>query len=204
MERLLAGEHEGSDEARLGKRVILQSSLDPRSVERWLGLIGDPGRSPARSVAVDYERYGAGEKRLAWYDASVIVRTGESAGGDSREGAREDGGREAVRALVEEIRRAVHEMKGPAAHVKVLVEHADGTCKESLTSADDRPPEIPAITGPLLAVTVNARVETDAAVLQSAMRAAFERAARRGGMQVQVTEEQSFHPARPVPFERIP
>ena len=174
-----------------GKRVILQNSLDPRSVDRWLDMIGDQGPSPARSVAVDYRRYAAGETLLAWYDASVEIRSPVD-------------GREAVRVLVEEIRAAAQAMKGPAAHVKLLVEHGEGVFKASLTTADDLPTEIPPVRGPVLKVTINARVEADAEELKGAMRTALERVAARPRLGLRITEEQSFHPSPPVPFQRIP
>jgi len=173
-----------------GKRVILQNSRDPQSVERWLGLIGGGVHPLAGGGAVDYDRYAAGEMRLAWYDASVVVQA-------------EDGAA-AVRILMEELRAASRDAGGPAAHIKLLVEHRDGVFKGSLTDAEAALPDVPAIAGPRMKVVVNARAETHAEDLRSAMRAALERAAPRGGMEVRVTEEQSFHPFRPVPSERIP
>jgi hypothetical protein len=80
----------------------------------------------------------------------------------------------------------------------------EGACKASLTSADDLLPEIPPIRGPRLRVTINARCEAGAEELRSAMQTAIERSARSGQAAVHITEEQSFHPSRPVPFERIP
>jgi G3E family GTPase len=174
-----------------GKHVILQDSRDPRSVDRWLALIGDNVSSPPRSAAVDYERYAAGETRLAWYDASMVMDT------------REEEATGAVRILMEEIRTAAREAKGPAAHIKLLVAHRGGVFKGSITAAGDALPEIPSIEGSRLKVIINARAETRAEDLLSAMRAALERSARRGAG-VRVTEEQSFHPSRPVPSERVP
>jgi Ni2+-binding GTPase involved in maturation of urease and hydrogenase len=174
-----------------GKRVILQNSLDPRNVDAWLDIIDEGSPSSARSVAVDYQRYADGEMRLAWYDASILLDTVPD-------------GREAVRILMAEIRAAAGTMKGPAAHIKLLVEHGDGVFKGSLTTADDLPAEIPPVRGPVLKVIVNARVEADAEELKSAMRTALQRVAARPELGLRIIEEQSFHPSPPVPFQRIP
>jgi hypothetical protein len=174
------------------KKVILQNSRDPRSVECWLGLIGDESLLPSRSTDVDYDLYAVGEARLAWYDASIAI----DLPGDE--------GREAVRALVLALRGVAQGSRRPAAHLKMFVTHGDGSFKWSLTASDDNLYEIPPVRGPHVSATINARTEDDPEKLRRAMRRAVGNASGSSGVTMRIVDEQSFHPSKPVPYKRIP
>ena len=59
----------------------LQNSLDPDSVGQWLNLLSSSTNSlPLASLDIDYQRYAAGERKLAWLDETVTLHTSEGMG----------------------------------------------------------------------------------------------------------------------------
>jgi Ni2+-binding GTPase involved in maturation of urease and hydrogenase len=172
------------------KKVILQSSLESESVARWLAVMEGEQGSTAKSVPVDYDRYAAGEMRLAWYDASISVELPPSAG------------RETVRRILVEVRRSVLGRK--IGHVKLLVRHSDGVFNASLTAGGDGSLLIPAIGGGHLDITLNARAEGRAEDLCSSLRNSLTAALSGEGIAWRIGEEKAFHPSRPNPYSRIP
>jgi hypothetical protein len=103
-----------------------------------------------------------------------------------------------------ELKRTALGGKHAIGHLKLLVHHRGGVFKGSVTAGDDGPPEIPDISGGHLDITLNARTEGRAEDLRSSMREALAGAFRGEGITWRVGEEKSFHPSRPVPYNRIP
>jgi Ni2+-binding GTPase involved in maturation of urease and hydrogenase len=167
------------------KKVILQNSLSAGSVEGWLAVL--EGEQPlAKSARVDYDRYGTGEMRLAWYDASIGVDLPPSMA------------RETVGRIMMELKRAAHGKKQILGHLKLLVRHRDGLFKCSMTAGDDRPPAIPDMWGGHLDIIINVRTEGGAERLRSSMREALASALKGEGITWRVGEERAFHPSRPI------
>lgn len=56
--------------------VVLQNSLDMNSIGKWLSVLArGPWNEKHQTLAIDYDKYGAGEYHLAWLDESVEFRS---------------------------------------------------------------------------------------------------------------------------------
>ena len=63
------------------KVVRLQNSLTKTDIEEWLALLTNPATIlPVNSLDMDYQRYGAGERQLAWLDETLTLHTEEGMG----------------------------------------------------------------------------------------------------------------------------
>jgi Ni2+-binding GTPase involved in maturation of urease and hydrogenase len=174
------------------KSILFQNSLAPGSATNWLRRLSTEGAGfvPTRSLDIDYQRYGAGEARLAWLDQILSI---DLAGRD---------GRQVVQGLIEEFLAALQAQPAAIGHVKFLASSSGGgSCKLSFTTLGEtgwqaRIPELP---GKQLSLLVNARVEMDARKLQTL----FEDVLQHSGLDYHLQSSQSFHPSQPNPTHRI-
>lgn len=175
------------------KTILFQSSLDSDDLQRWIDTMDmGSGTSEHKTIPVDYDRYTHGEMELAWYDASLMV----DLPGDTAHGV--------ARRLIDELRAATHEAGLRVGHLKVYVRHEGGSFKASISEDTAVPAEIATASGRRLQVTINARAEESAERLRSAVRGAVARAVSGDGITWKLFNEESFHPARPRPFRRMP
>jgi G3E family GTPase len=175
-----------------GKNVLLQSSLREGDIQRWLAALHTDARDDEPpSLSIDYERYSHGETGLAWYDAALAIDLSA------------DTARATVERLVEQLRIALKRRGQPVGHLKIRVRHAGGSVKVSITNEDELPPELSAVFGKHLDVTINARAEDSAESLQTVVREGVRRALAGPGTAWAVASEQSFHPSRPKPYVRM-
>ena len=56
------------------KPIIVQNSLDDRDIKKWIDAL-QAGKYPlfVRSLELDYDRYAAGESRMAWIDRGYLL-----------------------------------------------------------------------------------------------------------------------------------
>jgi G3E family GTPase len=173
------------------KTIFLQSSYDKTDILRWTDEL-DKTESPAhRVIPVDYDKYGHGEMGLAWYDVALSIDLSE------------DKGKEAVHRLVQELRDSVKRRGRPLGHLKIHLQHPEGSLKMSITDDPVPPSELQKISGRHLDVTINARAEDTAEDLQTAIREGMQRALSGAGIVWAISNEESFHPSRPRPFLRM-
>lgn len=174
--------------------VLLQNSLDPASVARWLAVLesGDPPR-PSALPALDYGRYGAGEARLAWLDATFTVA------------ARPGEGRAAIVALVGALVAALRAQQVPIGHLKAWVQSAAGEAKLSVTALDglDWEAQLPARVADDATVLINTRVELAAPALRALMQEVVAQATAAGHATYTESAVAAFHPAFPTPTHRL-
>ena len=174
------------------KAVLFQNSLAPGSAANWLRRLSKKGTGPlpTRSLDIDYQRYGAGEARLAWLDQTLTI---ELAGRS---------GRQALQQLIEEFLAALQAQPAAIGHVKFLAQSSGGgSCKLSFptlpeTGWQERIPDLP---GERIDLLINARVEMEADALQ----ALFAAVLQRSGLDIHSEGSQSFHPGQPNPTHRI-
>ncbi|MFL6073672.1 MAG: GTP-binding protein [Mycobacteriales bacterium] len=154
----------------------------------WLTLPAAPGGGRALG-GLDYDRYAAAEAELAWLNASAEVS-----------GARAFD----VDGALDELSAALDRGLSGArtAHVKLLGSGAGGVSQRNLTGAGPGWDRVRTAPAPMdtATVLVNARVCTEPALLEHAVRAALGRLA--GRLDVRVTHLECFRPARPVPSHR--
>ena len=175
------------------KPILFQNSLSPSSAANWLRRLSkkDTGPLPTRSLDIDYQRYGAGEARLAWLDQTLTIEL--PAGQD---------GRPALQQLIEQFLAALQAYPATIGHLKFLARSSGGgNCKLSFTTIAENgwQERIPDLPGRQISLLVNARVEMDAGQLKTL----FEAVLQHSGLVIHSEGSQSFHPDQPKPTHRL-
>jgi G3E family GTPase len=177
-----------------GKRIRLQNSLDPQSVNAWLNFLSDPlSTLPETSLDIDYQRYSAGEKQLAWLDETVTLHTSEGSG------------RMAVAVFLSTLAGAIAQRAIPVGHVKVLIQGQKEDVKLSLVAIEvqDWQVDLPPLSGTVITILVNARVEGDLESLRDVVHNAVTHTQEITGSQVEESLISTFYPGYPKPTHRI-
>jgi Ni2+-binding GTPase involved in maturation of urease and hydrogenase len=176
------------------KIVRLQNSLDDSAVDAWMRLLETgEGDTPAGAIEMDYERYGAGEAELAWLDQKIRLT------------APRGRLREAVVALMGGLLDGIRDRRLPIGHVKFLIRQGGEEVKISSTAFDDQAwrDEVPPLLGREATVTVNARVQADAALLDELAGAALEQTRAKTRARCLELTTDFFHPGFPRPTHRM-
>jgi hypothetical protein len=168
------------------KTIRYQNSFNPEHIRNWLQTLEQlsPQSNTLPSLNIDYERYGAGEAKLAWLDQQLVI---ESPALNARD---------AALALLNRLSQTNH----PIGHLKCLI---DGATKISFTStgtADDLPIR-PAASANLL---INARIQTTPALLTELMTDAIQSTAKTHNCTIRTISASCFQPGFPRPTHRIP
>ena len=192
------------DSLKTSDNETAQATPGISGVDDWAEIIlGGALRLPPAALGVDYRRYGAGEARLAWLDEELSV-----AGPDARLFLDLF-----LRGAAARLRAAA----APVGHLKLLARAGDFAVKLSLTAGDSLAGEgeammappwqaglsgLPPSAGPAQ-VTLNARVQMEAAALRALAAAALAEAAQASGVSYQETAVSFFHPAYPRPVHHL-
>lgn len=172
------------------KPVLAQNSLNLAGVRPWLEKIQTTDLLlPGAPLAIDYERYGAGEARMAWLDEQIALRFDPGAGSA------------ALRGLISRLVADLSARRAGIGHLKFILQAAGTSTKLSFPSLEEPGWEarIPRIEGCEAALLVNARVELPAAELRALLHAALDAS----GMGYTIQSEEAFHPAQPNPTHRM-
>jgi Ni2+-binding GTPase involved in maturation of urease and hydrogenase len=176
------------------KVVLLQNSLEPEHVHRWVHLISQNGIVADQGLfEIDYQRYGSGEAQLSWLDLQYQFQTSR---GDGRIFLLDLMG-----GLLAEIR--THQI--PIGHVKFLIQCENIESKISFTMVDeeDWQKNVPTISEKVFDLLINARVEMPSQALYHLVRAVTERCAQQNNVEVTVISSEYFHPGFPTPTHRM-
>jgi Ni2+-binding GTPase involved in maturation of urease and hydrogenase len=204
---LLKGEERGALRAAVAavypdKPCLEYCAADGLEAARWLELL-DPTGTPAvrPALAIDYTRYGRGERELAWLDERLII---QDTGGLASDGTR---CRAAVLALVRGLARR---LDGAAVgHVKFFVSVPGLDAKLGMTASDllgegfDPGRDLPPFVARRATVALNARVQTDPATLAAAVAAAINDARRAASVSIAEEDRSAFRPGPPLPLHRL-
>jgi len=197
---LLSGEETARLRAELleqfpGRRVVAVSALTGEGLEEWLDGALSGAASGERIAEVDYQAYAEGEAALGWLNASVALHAAEAV--DWRAFCEE---------LMAEMQRRLEAAGANIAHVKLLLSAPSGYLAANLTSSGGRAevrgevrPESEAL------LTINARVQSEPAVLQQAVTEALVGASG-NRISPRIKRLACFAPAPPRPthrFERV-
>lgn len=165
------------------KVILYQNSLDNGDIIRWMQTLNKTSFTGLPSLDIDYDRYGAGEAKLAWFDQELEI---QSPGKKAQETAID---------IIENITKIDY----PIGHLKFLL---DGNTKISITAtgATDSFLPQPAPTATLL---INARVQTDPETLSRLIATSIKTAAQKYHSTIRTISEQSFQPGYPKPTHRI-
>lgn len=141
------------------KTVLLQSSLTPEGITPWLDILQtSPALPPA--LTLDYGPYVAGSAELAWFDERLVFTPPEG-----KE-------RATVVGVIDTIVGKLHQSTSdnPIAHLKFFIQDAAQTGhKVSFTALDESnwQTSIPEYLRAPITLTINARVQMDAATLST-------------------------------------
>lgn len=172
-----------------GKPFLFQSSLSEQGVRPWIDRIErDSIQLPDQALEVDYQRYGAGEERLAWLDETIRLDFPA------------DGGKALLRDIIASITGELARRGAAIGHLKIMVETAHGSAKLSIPTLDepgweDRVPDVQGEARLLL----NARVEISADTLRELVYSALVKS----GVRFTIHNQDAFHPQPPNPTHRI-
>ena len=165
----------------------LQNSLDSSSVSGWVDLISSNRVPvPARSIAIDYDRYGSGEADLAWLDERIALNF--TAGQ----------GRAVVTRMLEAIIDALQRENWPIGHLKCAFENGVSLGKISVSAFNASwRDEVPELAGTEVKLILNARVEAGAEPLRELVHNAVR------SVNGTETHTAAFHPGFPRPAHRL-
>lgn len=177
------------------KTCRLQSGFDAESVAGWLAALQENAAATAAlpSLAIDYERYGAGEAELAWVDQVLLLQPPAGAGAT------------AVSALLQGINEALVAQGLPLGHVKFLIDDGRRPLKMSLPNSpqDGWQPDLAALADGPLRVTINARVAGAAAAVARLFGETATAVLAAQGVPFTVAAAEAFHPGFPAPTHRL-
>ena len=179
-----------------GRNVLGLSALEPAQVSSWLEVLrSGSDLVPRENLAIDYRRYGAGEKQLAWLDQQVTLNLPE-------EGQLHN----LAAAVLSALDGGLRALGVGVGHLKFVVSDSFGhSAKISFTSLPTPGWEggLPDLKGRSLHLAVNARAELPAVQLASMAEEALREQAELFGAQIQVSDRYAFHPGLPRPTHRM-
>jgi Ni2+-binding GTPase involved in maturation of urease and hydrogenase len=177
------------------KVVFYQNSKDSASVQCWLDLLNQSSLEERQPVLeMDYQRYGAGEARLAWLDEDVLI------GGVNGQGSA------VALGVLTEILSGFATRRASIGHLKIILKGGDGgQGKISFTTLPTPgwEAQLPNLEGPTLQIMINARIEMPAPELEILVQAAMERAIQPYGARILSQTKDAFHPRMPNPTHRL-
>ncbi len=174
------------------KEVLFQNSLHPPDIKQWTEVLSQFTLKQERSTLdIDYNRYGEGEKALAWLDAEWVL--------ESPDGRGIEKAIRLINALYEGL--CLH----PIGHLKFLLKQGDWQRKISFISNEE--PKLRPTASlrhfTTLDIFVNARVQIAPQVLKEIFLSIKEILTQQ--LQFTLTEKHGhvFRPGQPEPTHRI-
>ena len=173
-----------------GKTILEQNSLVADGTSAWLSWLEKQKTSPwLPSLELDYDRYAAGEAKMAWLDNELTI---ESKTGMANIMARE---------LADDIVARIKAKEMPIGHLKFWI---NGTDKLSFTTAGTQDaPDTQEPGAMSVSMLINARVETEPEDLDEIVRDAISNLLAGNEAQVIIKHAALFKPGYPVPVQRI-
>lgn len=183
-------------------RVFVVSAREGTGCETWFEALLHAGTEGARSLEIDYERYGEGEALLGWLNATVEIKTD---GGN----ADEFDGNALLESIASALKQKLEFAGAEVAHLKMTLTPLGDPYEIAAINLvrGDAAPELshrlyePIEDGELL---LNIRAEVDPDTLEEAARAAVEQEiAVARGLLFRIAHLEHFRPGKPVPTHRI-
>lgn len=175
-----------------GKQILLQNSLAEGDYLPWLEYLDTEGSVPlAPEFQVDYTQYMDAEKKMAWYDQSLVIDDSTPAHGI-----------QGALAFISNLIQSLREQAIPTAHIKFHINGANGAHKLSFTALDFQPGGpvdnwqtglTAELAGPIQMV-INARVETKSYLFRELVERAIRSACETEKVTIQRMGGSSYHP----------
>ena len=174
-------------------RAFFLSGKEESGCDQWLRVLAESsGLSGGIALKnIDYGKYAAGELRLAWLDGALRVNVPDSAAG-------------AIRNVFKAIVGAARKTGAGIGHIKVMAEDAreratrEGWKASATALSDDDADILPDLRGPVR-LTINARMEMDAADLDFLVSDAVAKILDEAGAAWKWERKDAFHPGEPRP-----
>jgi Ni2+-binding GTPase involved in maturation of urease and hydrogenase len=176
-----------------GKDVVIQNSLQKEDIQDWIDSLENFVPSRRQALTIDYDIYGEGEKRLAWLDKEILIRTNDNSAGMVSE------------ALISHIYAKISAAALPIGHIKFFIDDGVQQRKISYTTINQQgsqPVNLP-INANDITMLINARVQTDPALLEAIIDEAENEIAARTGSAILVKKLAAFQPGYPMPTHRM-
>lgn len=172
------------------KVVLYLNSLEQASIQSWIDVLdGLDNRSSLVSMDVDYDIYGQGESKLAWFDQQVEIYSGRNASEDAIK-------------LIQAIRDRVVEAGYPIGHLKFLV---DDKVKINFTTVlnSQELDSVQLEKKLYIKFLINARIQTRPELLSELMNSVVKEVGAARDCFILVKNTASFQPGMPRPKHRI-
>lgn len=172
------------------KPFLIQSSLSISGVLPWMELIQSGELDlPQNAIEMDYQRYGAGEEKLAWLDEQIELTFPDGQG------------REKLLHLISIFSDRLRAQGAGIGHLKFIIQTGAVGEKISIPALEepDWQERVSDIPGSEVTLLINARVEMPAERLSALLHSVLEET----GLAYRVQSEDSFHPKQPNPTHRI-
>jgi G3E family GTPase len=175
------------------KRILFQNSLNSNDIRRWLSAIQEFKADAERPVLdIDYNVYGSGEEKLAWLDEEIELTSEQSISPEN------------ISDFIKEIYETICDKELPIGHLKFLITCDGKVQKISYTTLNDKEnTEVLYIKGNKINLLINARIETDPAILQKIVDNAIKRLSRQVGAFISIKWKDAFKPEFPKPTHRM-
>ena len=175
-----------------GRTLLFQDSRQEASVKKWMEVIQNKAETKKlTALAIDYEKYGAGEAALAWLDASIVIHSKQRAIGKAYE-------------FINNIADEVSFQKFSIGHLKFFLESGEWQKKISYTRGHNE--KLDTSNSEMIAdhvrVLVNARVETDPDELKKIFYSTIQKIQDQN-CQAEIFNLASFRPGYPKPAHRL-
>jgi Ni2+-binding GTPase involved in maturation of urease and hydrogenase len=171
------------------KPLLFQDSENERSIRQWLETLNQLPVTPGSSLPeVDYDIYGAGEASLAWLDQEIEI---SSPSGTANRSAVD---------LARNIYEKIREKHYPVGHLKFLLNNQEKISFTATAPANIVFEVLPAASATLL---LNARVQTEPALLSALVDESIREAGARQDIRVQTRSVAAFQPGYPRPTHRM-
>jgi Ni2+-binding GTPase involved in maturation of urease and hydrogenase len=173
--------------------VVLVSARTGQGFDELLELIDGPDGVARRIMDVDYDRYARGEAELGWLNSRVLVSGPDPFPLD-----------DLLREIASRLAGALEAREAEVAHLKISAR--SGSLYGVVNQVDGRAGELSIASGGEAreaALTVNARVAIDPAILEEEVATALGRACSSRGLHHEIPASRSLRPGRPVPVHRL-
>ncbi len=177
------------------KIIVYQSSLNLKTISNWIKMILDSNKGPALrpSLHLDYDKYGAGEAKMAWLDEELGILTNDN------------NAIEAGILFIKSVYTKIMALQYPIGHLKFLLN--DGQTQRKISYTSIRQPDIRIKKNQFktnrIVLLINARIQTDPAQLSEIISSAILELEFIIGCRIIESKLSSFKPAYPKPSQRI-
>lgn len=176
------------------KKILFQNSLKEDDIQKWLKVLEDFDVAIHRnSLEINYNKYGAGEAKLAWLDGELAIAT------------KRDNAADIAVILINNLYHKIQRHQYPIGHLKFLIQAKDWQRKISFTSSLE--PGVrqthSLIKLPQVNLLINARVQVSPGILEHICQEAIRETMKNNDVAILNKGLTAFQPGYPKPEHRI-